>query len=146
MKKNVTKKPLKTFTIVEEKWLNGNTGKTTFVTTSTNSIDDSALWNGRRKHSMCCLGQIGEQCGIPKKELKYKPQPIDVIEEYQAAFPTFLFDGTEDDGLISMECREAMTINDSINDDNGKKITLAARKKALRALFKEHGYTLRFVP
>lgn len=115
------------FVIHRSNWLRGKK--------STNSF----LWNGQSHHSMCCLGQIAEQCGVSKEDLRYHPSPSALEKQDRLLLPAFLL--AEIDGLGGLDsdaCRLLMITN----DDSHK--TDANREELIIHKFAQHGYTVTF--
>lgn len=82
--------------------------------------------------TMCCLGQVGRQCGLKPKDIKGKGSPRRVESD---KFPEWLTNGIENTDA----CLSAMQINDRIG------IKDAYRERRLKAIFKKHGATLTFI-
>ena len=120
----------KEFTIQRETWLRGE------------GIDDSYLLRKSDK-KMCCLGQILEQCGIPKSRLKGMKSPMNIKYKKIKKGTEFLLENGFDihgrptliDSILNIE---AMDINDDTGIDDGK------REKELRGLFAAHKINLKF--
>lgn len=112
----------KTFVINRSKWFRGKGA------TNSRLLTASGL--------MCCLGQIGEQCGIAPDILRYKTSPSVLPSDECNKYPTCFFVGHQRNSDLT--CR-AMSLNDnsSLLDED--------REQRLIDLFAEKGITLTFV-
>lgn len=109
------------FTINRDLWLRG-TGT-------------GMLYNGQPRQCMCCLGQIGEQCGVSREAMRDVGLPSHLNDPspwpngMRGMFP-------DEDGDMEQEAA-------AINDD--ARITDTIREAQLRRLFADHEITLAFV-
>lgn len=118
----MTARKKKSFVISRQRWLRG-TG-------------DGLLRDAAGKS--CCLGFIANQLGVPFKAMRGTGQPAELAREYHEPLLGFLIDAAHITPTALTQCAV------DINDEEG--LPGAERERALRKLFAEHGYTLRFVP
>jgi hypothetical protein len=85
----------------------------------------SALLN--QEGNMCCLGFLGEACGVPKEKMLYRVVPSSLPDELGDMYPKV-------NGWS-----EFMFANDRYDT------TDAEKEKELRQLAKKHGFRFRFV-
>lgn len=81
----------------------------------------------------CCLGFVGQQCGIPNAALDGVATPESCTE--QKKYPRWLVKKGQTEA-----CGKAVTINDDSD------LTDAEREAKLRALFRKHGDQIVFRP
>lgn len=97
-----------------------------------------ALLNDRSddpdKGKMCCLGFVGRQCGVNKKAMKGRNMPWSLSYENFRLYP-------QEFQLLD---RMNMSFRASAINDHTK-LTRKKKESKLRALFKKHGFVLRFV-
>lgn len=91
---------------------------------------------------MCCLGFVARQCGISARSLSKHQTPSDVYESHPSArrkLRGFLLNVDVLGDLVHTPLADhAMSINDA------RAIAPVKRERKLKALFRRHGYTLRF--
>ena len=115
----------KTLIIDEKFWNRANKGDETH---------EGMLNNKAGK--MCCLGFVGQACGVGKKEMLRKNYPSDLAagtERVSAEYP-WLFDGFS-------YSRDAHNLA-SINDDH--KLTVAEKRKQIKEIFAANGVKVVF--
>ena len=98
------------------------------------SDSDSMLLRSR-DGKMCCLGQVGEACGIPLSELRETGDPLGVSESFRYLFPKFLFSKKKDiQGHL-------MSVNDDTN------LTQEPEKERIieETFFREAGIIIEFI-
>ena len=113
------KKDVKEFTVKRKNWYRGK------------GSDESCLITADNKK--CCLGFYALSCGLKKSDiLKVRtPGEVDLSDK---KWITFLLEV----GTDSVECDEAMEINDDQNISDKK------REKLLKKLFKNQGIKIKF--
>ncbi len=109
----------KTFTIDRNTWYRGQ------------SYARSRLL--KKNGQMCCLGQVGRQCGISDKALIHNGTPQ--CSDECGKFPTFLVRN----GLNTATCEKLMTINDD------RKTKDPEREEFIKKEFKKRGYLVTFI-
>lgn len=123
----------KKFIIDRSTWrCGGHSNKNTIGLGDTNLLNSEGF--------MCCLGQIAEQLGVPRMDMKFLGYPSDVgrkipflNEEGEIDFG----DGTSEPTTINTPLSHvAMMINDDSN------LTLEEIEKELQELFNKHGLEL----
>lgn len=87
----------------------------------------------------CCLGFVGEQCGIPEEALLDIPGPGGVDTNYRDLFPSWLLTQKSSIKVDSDACEKAIEVNDDSNKDD------AVREAILKELFAKHGDEIEFV-
>lgn len=88
---------------------------------------------------MCCLGQIGLQCGVPKEELLSKAEPRCISNEHGERIKFLLeYSRITTQNHNSVLAKEAMEINDY-------GISFRQRESRLKKLFDKYGYEIQFV-
>ena len=91
--------------------------------------------------NMCCLGFLGVECEIPKKNMKDKGTPENVIKLKRKMWPSKVI-SLDDDwsyGYNTKWTDNAMFINDDSD------ITEKQRESKLKTHFKKIGYIVSFV-
>ena len=109
-----------TFTVKRSKWYRGQGG------------DFSALLL-RNDGKRCCIGFVGQQCGIPDKALLNRAVAFDVRDD---RWPKWILEVNKS---ASTDIYEAYGVNDSAT------ISDAERERRLKAIFKRNGDRIRFV-
>lgn len=103
-------------------------------------LGDAEMLND--KGNMCCLGHICHNSGFGADALESVTSPEAVLEEFIdnvfLDIPYLVYQSGELT-INSLLSDEAMRTNDN------PKLSLAQREKALKALFKDEGITLKFV-
>jgi hypothetical protein len=115
-------KPMK-FIIDRTKWLRGGGFRNSALLRETDGL-------------MCCLGQVGAQCGIPEAALRNIPNPDGVANEFVALWPKQLLNEDDEDSVLACAM---MSTNDSMN------MTEAEREEDLVATCEPYGIELEFV-
>ncbi len=93
---------------------------------------DSALMNDKQR--MCCLGQICNQAGIPKKKLLWEGEPDSIISTVKV--PSWLLN---DDGN-----RNSQIANKMININDNDVLTQKEREQQLKKETRKAGIKLTF--
>ncbi len=94
---------------------------------------EGSLADSRGK--MCCLGFVGQACGITKKDMRglKMPHNLEDVTKMQEAYPWLFRDGVGSNSAYILA-----TINDSTS------LTLAEKRKQIKAIFKKHGVDVVF--
>ena len=88
--------------------------------------------------TLCCLGFVANQCGVPKKALLNVGMPEDIgshEEKLEGVLISTLETEFPRNNTLAVEAQ-------TINDDD--RITNKQREEKLKEVFKKHGFTLRF--
>lgn len=93
----------------------------------------------REDGTMCCLGQVGQQCGILDSNLLNKTSPIDCSEVPRKQFPSILLKITESSRQNSSVCDRLMQANDSTDIGDIKR-----ERRIEEIFFKEMGVIVYF--
>ena len=111
---------MKEFTIYKDKWVRGN------GYFKGNDFGSSALLN--KEGNMCCLGFLGEACGISRARMLNLTSPFYVDDDHSNHnYPDVVKDWSE-----------FILVNDN------KKLTDRQRQDRLRRMFKNIGYKVSF--
>lgn len=102
------------FTVSRKKWLRGKNWGALFI--------GNAM--------KCCLGFVGQQCGIPTNAMHGKATPRSLGDDYCGKFPAW----------IQQSSASAVDINDEPN------LSDRDRETKLKDLFKKHGDQIVFKP
>lgn len=108
------------YIIDRTKWLRGEGSMRSFLLRA----DDG---------KMCCLGQVGEQCGLSSADMLSIQTPWALESAALARYPEWL------NRPVSGDRVAAMTVNDN------EKLSDAEREAKLTALFAKHGDELEFI-
>lgn len=96
----------------------------------------SQLWTGEKGRSMCCLGQIAQQCGVNKRQLRDAGSPLNLSDITLEKLPQWMQPTINNDNAM---IRLFINSNDnSIVDDK-------SREKELHKLAKQAGIRLTFI-
>lgn len=82
---------------------------------------------------MCCLGFLGEACGVPKEVMRDVSYPSQLPKAYFSLFPKALRELLHESDL----CHKLITNNDRTRHKN--------RPRAIKKLMKEAGIDVEFV-
>ena len=121
------------FVIDRAAWICGNP--------SENEVPENCHGNGKARllnaeAFQCCLGQVAEQCGVPKMALAECPSPKSIPAWHQTALlKMIMLQGSDKNSELTMKAMK-------VNDDMG--LTRASREAKLRALFNQYGHELVF--
>lgn len=111
------------FTVPLKEWLRGKGGP------------GSALLKGDGKR--CCIGHVGQQCGVPDKRLLGKSKVHD-IGDSRFLFPAWMRE-VRAEGYAICDIETAYTVNDD------RDISDEQREAKLKEIFARHGDEIEFV-
>lgn len=111
------------FTIQRSRWYRGDGGM------------DSKLVRG--DGTMCCLGFLGEACGLPTEVMRDLSTPDAMSKEYRVLWPSGILDTH---GIDTLTTHKLVTANDARGMPDG------VREEELTALFKTIHIDVEFVP
>lgn len=102
--------------------------------------DDSYLYNTENRQ-MCCLGFYLRHCGVSLDGVRDQRSPADVLEHSKTKrVPAWLAAANDDDGEMNTDtCFMLMTFNDD------KHAAEKDRENAIKAIFRKHNVTVKFV-
>jgi hypothetical protein len=125
----------KSFVVDRSRWRSGRYGKYATGKLGVNGLASTFLLD--ENGSMCCLGFVAQQCGVPKKALleANAPRVLDWVHKATTTPALIQSDGFTETSLT----KTAIGINDNT------KIDRKTREKRLKAVFKKHGYSIEFI-
>ena len=92
---------------------------------------------------MCCLGQICEQCGIPREALLGISTPRMLDHKYQTFVPSGLLTEGYDRGIRKYVSTQVA--NDMVSDNDLPNINQQERERRLKASAIKAGFRMKFV-
>ena len=130
----------KSFVVDRAKWRCGKEGRyATGIRDEEGCLAKTKLLD--EHGSMCCLGFVSQQCGVPKKALDtYSPANLEPAQARKVCPVLIKPDGWEHPEESGTQLNgEAIKINDNVH------LTRRVREKRLKAVFKKHGYSIKFI-
>lgn len=110
------------FIIERSKWYRGRFGE--------ESVENNSRLVRIRDDKMCCLGFVGNQCGIALESMLDQSMPSDLPDDLRMKYPVWLTSGL---------AAQAAIINDNIN------ISDSEREIKIKEIFTDNGDEIEFV-